>query len=377
MGASLRRVETARERERFIRLPEELYRGVPGWFPPLYSEMRALFDAKKNPFFEHAEGALWLAEKDGRALGRISAQVCREHLRVHKDEAGFFGAFDCADDAEAASALFGAAESWLRERGMKRARGPFTLSINEESGLLVDGFDTPPYLLMGHAQPHYARLVEANGYRKVKDLIAWRYAIGEAAEGARQVAEEARKVPGLHVRTLRRARMREDIAILMEVFNSAWSSNWGFVPLTRAELEKSAKDLSLIIEPELALIAEIDGQPAAIALALPNINEALHDLGGRLFPFGIFKLLWRVKVRGLRSARLILLGIKPEFRKRAGPSGALSVLLYVEMNERARRMGYREGELSWTLEDNERINRGIEFMGGVRYKTYRVYEKEL
>jgi hypothetical protein len=368
-------VATRRDLQDFIELPYRLYAGDPHFVPPLRLERREMLSPAKNPFFEHAEVALFLARCQGRVVGRISAQMDREHEKRQRDGAGFFGFFESEPDPEVAGALLDAAEGWLRARGARLSRGPYCFNINGESGLLVEGFDSPPYLMMGHNPSWYPALLEAHGYAKAKDLYAWIYRVGEIPSEIVDIAEKVRAHPGLTIRSADRRALLRDVHIFMEVFNSAWSENWGFVPLTEREIEKMAKDLSLILEPDMALIAELDGRPAAIVLALPNVHEAMRDLGGRLFPFGLFKLYWRMKRRKVRSARLVLLGIRREFRGSA--FGGLSILLYVESHRRAKALGMTEGELSWTLEDNDRINRGIELMGGRRYKTYRIYERLL
>jgi hypothetical protein len=377
MPLTLRPVESRSDREKFIRLPWSLYRNDPAWIPPLLQERRDFLNPKKNPFFEHADVALFLAEKDGVPVGRISAQIDHLHNRTHDEQTGFFGLFECVDDPEVAACLLDNAAGWLKSRGMKGIRGPLSLSINEESGLLVEGFEHPPFLLTPHNPPYYAPLLEGWGLQKVKDLYCWRYdSARPVPDPTRQIAEETEKYPGLKIREVNPKTLEQDVRILIDVFNSTFNRNWGFVPLTESEIKKAAKDFKMILEPKLALIVEIGGVPAAISLALPNLNEAIKDLNGRLFPFGLFKLLYRIKTKKIRSARLILLGIKKEFRKDALGAG-LSVLLYAEMHRRSQVLGHWGGELSWTLEDNQKINFGIEMMGGERYKTYRVYEKSI
>jgi GNAT superfamily N-acetyltransferase len=376
-SVEVRPVTSRADRKAFLDLPHELYRNDPAWVPPLYMEQRELITPGKNPFFEHAEAALFLAWQGGRPVGRISAQVDREFLRIHQENIGFFGFFESIDDQKVADALLGAAEQWLRQRGMTAVRGPFTLSINEYAGLLIEGFDTPPFIMMVHSLPYYQGLVEKAGYQKAKDLIAFRYDPQmPIPEMSAEAADEVAKEPGLRVREVDKRNLLSELKIVLDIFNQAWSKNWGFVPLTENEVKKAAKDLGLILEPKLALIAEVNGEPAAICIGLPDLNEAIRDLGGRLFPFGFFKLLWRTKVRRLNGIRLTLLGVLPKFRGSALGRG-LSVLLYVMAHRRGQALGSKRGECSWTLEDNEKINRGIELMGGVPYKKYRVYEKAL
>lgn len=375
MGIRVRAVDSRADRRAFVDLPYRIYRDDPAWVPPLRMEEKAALDERRNPFFEHGEAQYFLAERDGRVVGRISAHVNHLHNRRYEDRVGFFGWFECEEDEEAAHALLSAVEDWLRTRGMDTARGPMSFSTNDLLGTLVSGFEHSPMLLMSHGRPYYDRLIASAGYEKAKDLLAWEYEVGEVNDFCRTVADQVAAHPGLVVRPADKKNLGRDIRILMDVYNEAWSDNWGFVPLTPRELDKLVKEVKLIIEPELALVAEVDGEPAAVAITLPNLNEAIQGLDGRLLPFGWAKLLWRLKVRRPRSARMALLGIRRKYRGSA--LGGLSILLYVRTHEAGVRLGVERGELGWTLEDNERINQGIELMGGRRYKTYRVYDKPL
>lgn len=362
--------------QRFLDVARYVYQGDPHAVTPLDLDMKDRFDPRKNPFFEHAEGTTFIAVKDGRDVGRCTAQIDREHIARYQDGTGFFGFLDTVDDPAVAKALLDAAEAWLRKKGMKRMRGPMSLSINEEMGTLVEGFDTPPAIMMPHHRPYQGGLVEQAGLAKEKDVFAWRYEVGEPPPRARRAHDDIVKIPGLRIRTLDKAHMERETRLVMEIFNDAWQDNWGFVPMTEGELKKMAADLKMILVPDLALVAEVDGEAAAISVALPNLNEMIADLDGKLFPLGLPKLLYRLKVKGPRSARLIILGIKKKYRiqKRFG---GLSAALYVEMNDRGKRMGMEWGELSWTLEDNHPVNLGIKMMGGKVYKRYRVYAKDL
>ncbi len=376
MSVAIRPVQTRREVDRFIKLPWKIYKNNPAWIPPLLLERKQFLNPKKNPYFEHAEVQLFLAERDGEVVGRISAQIDHLHNRTHKEQTGFFGFFESVEDFEVSSALIEEASAWLRNQGMKTLRGPFSFSINEESGLLIEGFEYPPYILMPHNPPYYSNLLEQSGLKKVKDLYGWnRDVFSPFPEEVYGIIEEVKKYPGLKIREVNPKDLKKDVQIIVDVFNSAWSQNWGFVPLTEHEVQKMADDFKLILDPHVALIAEVNGLPVGICVGLPNLNEAIRDLNGRLFPFGFLKLLYRVKRRKIKSGRVILLGIKKEYR--GSVLGALSVLFYVEIGQRGRARGFRASELSWTLEDNEKINRGIELMGGERYKTYRIYEKSL
>ncbi len=360
----------------FLDVVSDIYRADGNYVRPLDMEITDKLDAKKNPFFAHAEGTAWVAYKDGRPAGRITAQIDHEHIKRHDDGAGFFGYFDTIEDPEVAKALLEEASTWLRARGMKSIRGPFSLSINEELGCLVDGFDYPPMIMMPHHLPYQSRLIEQAGFAKLKDFYAWRYEVGEIPLRAQKAHDEIAALPEVTSREADPKDMLRDLKIITDVFNDAWSDNWGFVPMTDAELKKSADDMKLILMPELTRIVSVDGEPAAIAVAMPNLNELIKGLDGKLFPLGIAKLLYRLKVRGPRSGRLILLGIRRKWRNVRKYAG-LSAYLYVEMNQAGHLLGITEGELSWTVEDNAPINVGIKLMGGRVYKTYRVFERTL
>ena len=273
-----------------------------------------------------------------------------------------------------ARALLDTANSWLRERNMKVARGPLSLSINEESGCLIDGFDAPPMIMMGHHRPYQGRLIEQAGWEKVKDLYAWAYDVGHVPVRAQRAHDGILAMPEVETRVINMKNFEEDVRLILDVFNDAWSDNWGFVPLTEREVEKSAQDLKLIAAPEITRLAFIDGEVAAVALALPNLNEFIHDAHGKLLPTGALKLLWRLRVRGPRSARLMILGIRKKWRSARRYAG-LSAYLYVALNHASHLLGYRHAELGWPLEDNAPVNVGIKLMGGRIHKTYRIYER--
>lgn len=360
----------------FVNATAPLYRDDPNYVAPLRMELTDRLTPGKNPFWEHAEGRYFLAKRNGKVVGRISAQIDREHLRHHKDDAGFFGFFDTIDDQEVADALLNAARAWLRQRGMKVMRGPFSLSINEESGVLVDGFDTPPALSMPHHRSYQHTLIENAGLTKAKDLWAWKYITDEPPLRARRAWEAMNDLPEVSFRSVDPSRMREELDKILEIFNDAWADNWGFVPATEAEVAQVAKDMRLIIDPRLAFFAEIDGEPVGMVICLPNLPAMVHDLDGKLFPFGWAKFFWRLKVVKPSSARLMILGIKRSLRGKKR-YGALSTAMYAELAYRGIQHGYKWAELSWTLEDNRAINLGIKAMGGKVYKTYRVYEEPL
>lgn len=370
-------VRGRRARNQFAAMPAALYRNDANWIPPLLVERRRHLDPKKNPYFAHADVALWLARRGERCVGRISAQVNHAHLERHRDSAGHFGFLEAEDDPEVFEALLATAEAWLAERGMKRVLGPFSLSINDECGLLIEGFGRPPFLMMGHAHSYYAARVEEFGYRKAKDLLCYLHDLRTPVPApVARALKRLRQEPTLCFRPLNMKQLHEEVRTVMGVFNDAWSDNWGFVPLTEPEFAVLAQNLRLLIRPGFAAIAEIDGAPAAMAVSLPNLNEAIADLGGRLLPFGFAKLLWRLKVRGVKSARMLLMGVARRYQ-----SSALGMALALGVIDRIRdehlRHGIEMAELSWVLEDNTSVRRIIEMLGACQDKRYRIYEKTL
>ena len=358
----------------FLALPHRLYADDPAWVAPLDFEQRQRF-SPRNHFFEHARMQAWIARRDGVPVGRITAQVDELHLRQHGDAAGYFGMLEAEDDPQVFAALFGAAQDWLRGEGMERVRGPFNLHVNEEVGLLVEGFSTPPFVLMGHARPWYGPQVETQGYLGVKDLLA--YHIRPDFDPPRVMTRLAERASErVRVRALRRKHLAEDAAIMRDVFNDAWEHNWGFVPLAEAEWVETVSTLGKLMPDEYIQIAEYDGEPVAFIVALPNLNEATRDLGGKLLPFGWLKLLWRLKVRHPHSARIPLMGVRKSHQhSRLGPTLAFMVIDAVRKQMHAR--GVTNVEMGWILEDNDGMRNIIETIGGQAYKRYRIYEKEL
>jgi hypothetical protein len=365
-------VTTPAELDRFIQLPARLFAADPQFVPPLVMERRDALSPKKNPYFEHAEAQFWLARRDGRDVGRISAQV--DALAPEAD-AGHFGMLAAEDDAALHAALVKTAEDWLRARGKTRVLGPFNLSINEETGLLVDGFDTPPMLLMPHDAPHAGRHLEALGYAKAKDVIAYLYDIEHELPAAARRMIGPRKPAALTVRNLDMSRYIAEFDTVTAIFNDAWSENWGFIPFTKAEIAHMAKSMKMLIDPKLVAIVELDGVAVGFGIALPNLNEAIRDFGGRLFPFNFIKLLLRLR-RGTRTARVPLMGISR--RINGTVAGAVAPFLVIEtMRQGLLGKGVRQVELSWILEDNRPMRHIIESLGAKPYKTYRIYEKAL
>lgn len=361
--------------DEFLDVVEEVYRDDPKFVRPLDFELRGRLK-KSNPFFEHAEATIFTAHRDGRVVGRATAQIDHAWNERYSEKTAFFGFFDTIDDQEVATRLLESAETFAKSRGMDRIIGPMSLNSNEEMGCLVDGFDTPPMVLMPHHRSYQGGLIEGAGYAKLKDLYAWKYVVAPLSRRAREACEAIRALPEVTARHVDKKNIEREVELVMDIFNDAWSDNWGFVPLTRGELKKLADDFKLLLVPELTYIVSIDGEPAAFAIAIPNLNEHMKDLNGKLLPTGALKLLWRLKVLGGSTARLALLGVRKKFRG-VKKYGALSTYMYAELSKSGQRLGITWGELSWTLEDNHPVNLAIKFMGGRIYKTYRLYEKPL
>jgi hypothetical protein len=364
------------ELRRFIELANRLNAKDPNWVVPLMYERMAALTPATNPFFEHADVQLWLAVRGGRDVGRISATIDHLATEVGDGNTGNFGMIAAEDDPEIFKVLFRTAEDWLKARGCTRALGPFNLSINEEVGLLVDGFDTKPMVMMGHDPRYTAARVEAQGYAKAKDVYAY-VCDPRAALPAVVVRRVKRGLPeGVVLRKLDMSRYDEEVKALTSILNDAWSENWGFVPTTEAETAQLGKALKDVLDPRLVLFAEIDGEVAAFIVLLPNVNEAIEGLNGKLLPFGWAKLLWRLKVKRVKSIRIPLMGLKKKF----ADSLRGQVVPFHLMNagrDAGIGLGYEKFEFSWILEDNLPMRRISEAMGAEIYKTYRIYEKAL
>lgn len=371
---SVRELGPRESPRRFIDVAWRVNADDPQWVPPLRMALRGLLDRRKHPFHRHADVAYFLAERNGTAVGRIAAVVNHAHNDFHEERTGFFGLFESEDDPHTVGALIEAAAAWLRERGMERMRGPVNLSTNEEAsspGVLVDGFDTPPMVMMTHNPPFYGPLLEGAGLHKAKDLLA--YWVGNATPPERAVRGMERILAreGATVRSLDMRRFDEEVAAIQRIYNSAWERNWGFIPMSEAEIAHMAKDLKPVVDPNLCLFVEVDGKPVGFSLALPNLNQALRHLpSGRLFPFGLFRFLW--ERRRIDSLRVITLGLEPGFQK-----SGLGAALYLHTFLVGAPLGYRTAEASWILEDNLEMRRPLEKMGAEAYKTYRIYEREL
>ena len=362
------RTRNARELKRFLEFPYSHYRSDPTWVPQLRIAQKELFDRRKHPFYRHTDAEFFLALRDGRVVGRVAALFDRKHNEFQGEQAGFFGFFECEDDQQAASALLDAAREWLRAKGAQVVRGPVNPSTNYECGLLVDGFDSSPMVMMSYNPRYYGALIEGAGFRKAKDLYAYRSHTAEVAEEkAMRVGDRALRANGLRVRPISMKAFREDVERVWEVYNSAWMRNWGFIPMSREEFLHSAKEMKQILDPELVLLGEVGGQVVGFALALPDINEALKRANGRLFPFGILKILYYGRL--VTNIRILALGVKEEYR-----TAGVAAAFYATLIRNARRLGYKTCEMSWVLEDNVLMNRSLEALGAKVYKTYRLYE---
>jgi hypothetical protein len=366
-------VATRRDRGRFIAFPERLYRGDPHWVPPLLVERRAFLDPQKNPFFEHAVVKLFLALDDAGAVrGRIAGIVNHNHLAVHRDEVGFFGLFECDRDQATANQLFAAAAGFLRAHGLAVMRGPENLSVNDDIGLLTRGYDSPPAVMMPYNPPYYRDLVEGYGFSPVMALWAYRAEDrdGTIPERLTQGVDRARRRHGYSVRPMDRRRFDEDLSRIHEVYTEAWRDNWGAVPMTRRELDHVVGMLKWVGDPELCLIAEVGGEVAGFSLALPDLNQALIKVGGRLFPLGVFKLLWHR--RRIDTLRMLTMGVVKKFRYMG-----VDVCLYHETIRRGLAKGYRQLEMSWVLENNVSMNRVLQKLGARIAKEYQLYDYRL
>jgi RimJ/RimL family protein N-acetyltransferase len=378
--ASSLAIETVRDRRglrAFIRLPGRLYRGHRGFVAPLEMERLETLRRDRNPFFRHASAEYWIAYDHDRPVGRISAQIDDLSLERHGAALGHFGNLDAVDDPAVFAALAGTAAAWLKSRGMRRMRGPFGLSINEETGLMVGGFDEPPTMLMPYHPAYAGPHLEALGFAKAKDVVAYDLAVPEAAPaGVRRLTARAAQADRLRIRPIDMRRYGRELDALIEIFNDAWSDNWGFLPFTQAEAEHLSKSLRPLIDPELFWIAELDGAPVCMVVCLLNLCEAVAGLDGRLLPFGWAKLLWRLKVSGIRSARVPLMGLRRRLHGTAIGTAILYALLDA-LRGGMRRRGIERVELSWILEDNLPMRRLLESLGARLSKTYRIYDKDI
>jgi len=371
----LREVSGKRDLDAFIRVPWEIYKDDPNWVAPLLIERKeALSD--KNPWFAHAEWCAWIAYRDGKPVGRISAQIDQLHQQRYENKTGFFGLVEAMDDDEVFKALFETAEAWLREKGMRQILGPFNLGINQEIGILVEGFDTPPSVMMPHSRAYYDSAIKDCGYQSAQDLLA--YELQADAISIPRVMRSLidRNAERINVRSLRSSEKDVELEVMRDIFNDAWENNWNFVPFTREEFKAVGKELLMLLPSDYIQIAEIDNEAAAFVVMIPNLNEAIADLNGRLLPFGWAKLLWRLKVASPKSARVALMGVRKKYQNtHFGP--ALAYMVINAVIGAGTKRGIERAEMSWILEHNRGVRHIIDSINGEVTKRYRMYEKEL
>jgi GNAT superfamily N-acetyltransferase len=363
---------TKSERKQFINFPYEHYSEDEHWIPPLKMEQKKLIDTDNNPFYENGEIALFLAEQNGEICGRIAAIQDRRYNEHHENKTGFFGFFECINDQSVANLLFKVAGDWLKQRGHTDILGPANPSMMDEIGILVDGFEYDPSIMMPYHKPYYDDLITNAGLEKEMDMYAFRVTQATVTLDRIYRAEEIvrRRLPKLSIREIDTKNLDQEVEIVRNIFNQAWSQNWGFIPLSKEELEDLAKDLKLILDPKVAHIAEVDGEPVAFSIALPDLNQALKHTDGTLFPTGIFKLLWHR--RNINQIRTALMGVIPKYQGKG-----IDALLHKEAIINGKEVGYNSSELSWVLESNKNMIRVAEKIGASIEKTYRMYQKDL
>ena len=371
----IREVTDKKALKKFIRVPWEIYKNDPNWIPPLLMERKEALSSK-HPYFKHAKWKAWVAFQDDKPVGRISAQIDDLHQQRYNNKTGFFGLIEAPDDDVVFSALFETAENWLREQGMQHIVGPFNLGINQEIGILTEGFDTPPCVMTSHSPRYYGASIERCGYQPAQELLAYELNIHTYTTPSTKLELIDRTAGRIKVRQLNRKTMEADFEVMRDIFNDAWHDNWNFVPFTREEFAAVGKEMLMVVPPDFLQIAELDGEPAAFIAMLPDINMAAADLNGRLLPFGWAKLLWRLKVRFPERCRIALMGVRKKYQNTIfGPAMAFMVVDSVLGPGLSR--GSQTVELSWILEQNKPTRNMIEKFGGKITKRYHMYSKDL
>ncbi|MCO6043358.1 N-acetyltransferase [Aeoliella sp. ICT_H6.2] len=366
-------VSTRREQREFVDLPWRLYRDDENWIPPLIHEQRGLLGYRRHPFYQAAEVQTFLAQRGGETCGRIAAIVNHAHNQWHKDKLGFFGFFESEDDLEVSAPLFEAAAKWLADRDMTSVRGPCNPSINYEWGLLVDGFDKPPMFMMTYNQPYYEQLIRAAGFEKAHDLFAFWGHVGmlsQMDDKHRVIDEGIRERFGITLRQMDRKKFRQEVEMFLNIYNEALSATWGFVPLSEAEVASTASQLRHMIVPDMTLVAEVRGKPIGVIFGLLDYNERIREINGRLLPFGFLKLLRRRNE--ITRMRVISANVIPEYQ-----SWGVGISLARGLIEPVLKHGVTEAEFSWVLESNDLSRKTLEKAGAIRYKTYRLFERNL
>lgn len=371
----IRKVESKADLKKFINAQWNFYKNDPNWVPPLKFDRHKLLNVKKNPFYKHSQIQMFLAERDGEIVGRIAAIINDNHNSTHNDKIGFFGFFECENNTKTARLLFAQAVDYLKSNGMNKIRGPVHPSMNDENAILIDGFNSPPVILMSYNPKYYPKIIEECSFKKAKDTYAFHLETENyATEKLKKFRTNIEKRYDLKVRSMsfkNKSQFKQDVIILKEIYNKAWEPNWGFVKMTDEEFDFLVADFKQVADPDFAIIIESKGKPAAFALALPNINEALiHNKTGNLLT-GLFHLL--TKKKKINLVRVIVLGVMPEFQKKG-----IDAVLYHEIGRLCKQKGIEYGEASWILEDNEMMIKGLtSTMNSKHYKTYRIYEKEI
>ena len=375
-GVTVRQINEKADLKKFINLTREIYKDDPNWIQPLTIERMDVLRADKNPYYEHAQVALFLAERDGKPVARISAQIDELAQKQWGPNLGHFGFFEAADE-EAASAVLQAAEAWLKDKGMERMQGPWSFSANEEVGTLVEGFDTPPCIMMPHGRPQYNGWLTDHSFEKAKDMFAYSIDLrNPMPDRAMRIVKMAEKNKRVTMRPINMKDFENELAIIMDIFNEAWSENWGYVKFTDAEAKHAAANLKPVVKAYRTYICEYDGEPVAFMLTIPDVNHKLRDLNGNLLPTGIFKLLYRMFNGKEDRCRVPLMGVRKKFQK--GPLGAAMSMWMIDVSrQHVEKRGAYFGELGWILEDNDGMNSILLEIGCKVYKTYRVYEKKI
>jgi hypothetical protein len=364
-------VKNQKDWKSFLKLPWRIYKGNEYWVPPLLAEVRETLDTKQNPFWKHAKREIFLARKGDSLVGRIVTIVDENHNEFHNEKTGFFGFFECVNDFEVAQGLWDETKKWLKTNGMEIMRGPTSPSMNDENAFLLEGFDKPPAVMMPYTVPYYLDLAERYGFKKAKDLYAFiKYAKDGIPPRIEKMINRIKARTHVKVRPFSMKNFERDVQYLKDIYNAAWEKNWGFVPMTDDEMDVTGKKLKQFAEPELVLFAEMDGRPVAVTITVPDINQVLKRLNGRLGPIEMLKFLfYKRKITGARS---LVGGVMKEYRE----TGIIAVLYY-ETEKANLRLGYQWCELGWNLEDNDLINRFDIAIGAKLYKKYRIYEMKI
>ena len=369
---TIRPVDTRSEQKRFIRLPWRIYRDDPSWMPPLVMSQEELLNFRPHPFYERSKARSFIASRGGIDVGRITGIVNAGHVERYGENRGFFGFFECDDDAAAARGLFGAARDWLHAQGMTSIRGPANPSLNYECGLLIEGFDTPPFFMMTHNRPWYGRLVEENGFGKIEDMYAFWGETGMLSSLDAKLGSMIQGVKerfGVTVRPLDRSRFDEEVRMFLDIYNSSLGGTWGFVPLSSGEVKHMAESLKHLIVPELAMVAEVGGKPIGTVFCLLDYNPRIKAINGRLFPFGFVRLLWNKK--GIKRMRAISTNVVPEYQ-----AWGVGLVLMGALVKPVIDWGMKEVEFSWVLESNHLSKRTLERGGALVTKKYRMYQDD-